>query len=125
MNNKLCSSRINFLFRHSGKICKETYSRSKSNDLQGTLRKILLIRTQRALYRSVNIQIRDTQRSQLFLEHLTIMNRKPCFNSEYEVHCMGVVLLVSIKPSTDQVQSVLRVIREYHVKTHLREKGLL
>jgi hypothetical protein len=72
-------------------MCKEMYSGSKSNDLPDMLSKILLIRIQYALYRSVNIQIRDTQRSRLFLEHLTIMNRTPCFNSEYEVHCMGVV----------------------------------
>jgi hypothetical protein len=90
MNNQLCSSRINFLLWQYVKICKEMYSRSKSDDPQGMLRKILLIRLQRALYRSVNVQIRD-QRSLLFVQHLTIINRKLCFNGEYEVHCMGVL----------------------------------
>jgi hypothetical protein len=79
--NKLRSSRINFLLWHYGKMCKEMYSRSKRNDLPDKLRKILLIRIQRALYWSVNIQIREIQRSRLFLEHLTIMDRKPCLNS--------------------------------------------
>jgi hypothetical protein len=33
----------------------------------------------------------ETQRSLWFLQHLTIINRKPCFNAEYKVHCIGVL----------------------------------
>jgi len=32
-----------------------------------------------------------TQRSLFFVQHLTIINSKPYFNGEYEVHCIGVL----------------------------------